>query len=99
MARKLYRFTTLLMIPALTLGLILWLYYGIGRGPGQWWLHIKLLLVVCVIGYQHMCRKLLRDFESLKNRRPHRWFRFFNEVTVLLFMAIVILVVVKPFSG
>ncbi|MGE5450250.1 MAG: CopD family protein [Acidobacteriota bacterium] len=98
MARKLYRFTTLLMVPALVLGLILWLYYGVGRGPGQWWLHLKLLLVIAVIGYQHGCRKLLGDFERFQNRRPHRWFRVFNEVTVLLFMAIVILVVVKPFS-
>ncbi len=99
MARKLYRFTTILMVPALALGLVLWLYYGVGKGPGQWWLHLKLLLVVCVIGYQHVCRKHLREFEALKNRRPHKWFRVFNEVTVLLFMAIVILVVVKPFSG
>ncbi len=99
MARKLYRFTTILMVPALVFGLILWLHYGIGKGPGQWWLHIKLTLVLGVIGYQHVCRKLLRDFENLQNRRPHRWFRFFNEITVILFMLIVILVVVKPFTG
>lgn len=99
MARKLYRFTTILMVPALVLGLILWLHYGIGRGPGQLWLHLKLLLVIGVIGYQHVCRKILGEFEQLKNRRTHRWFRFFNEITVLLFIAIVILVVVKPFSG
>ena len=42
MARKLYRFTTILMVPALVFGLILWLHYGIGKGPGQWWLHITL---------------------------------------------------------
>ncbi|MFN4266134.1 MAG: CopD family protein [Aquabacterium sp.] len=99
MARKLYRFTTILMVPALVFGLILWLHYGIGKGPGQWWLHIKLTLVLGVIGYQHVCRKLLRDFENLQNRRPHRWFRVFNEITVILFMLIVILVVVKPFTG
>ena len=51
MARKLYRFSSLLMIPALVLGLVLWLYYGIGRGPGNYWMHAKLLLVVLVIGY------------------------------------------------
>ena len=37
------------------------------------------------------------DFERLANRRSHRWYRVFNEVTVLLFAAIVVLVVVKPF--
>lgn len=97
MARKLYRFANLLMVVALALGLALWMGYGIGRGPGQHWLHAKLLLVVCAIGYQHMCRKLMRDFEQSANRRSHRWYRVFNEVSVLLFAAIVVLAVVKPF--
>ena len=95
MARKLYRFSGLLMVPALALGLWLWLGAGVGRGQG--WMHAKLLLVVGVLGYHHMCRKLLRSFEEGKNTRSHRWFRVFNEVTVLLFAATVVLVVVKPF--
>jgi putative membrane protein len=95
MARKLYRFTSFLMVPALALGLWLWLGWGIGKGQG--WMHAKLVLVVGAIGYHHLCRKLLRDFEQGRNRRPHRWYRFFNEGTVLLFAAIVVLVVVKPF--
>lgn len=99
MARKLYRFATILMIPAVGLGLVLWLYFGMGKGPGQIWLHIKLTLVVLTIGYHHYCKRLLRDFEALHNRRSHRWFRVFNEVSVLLFAAIVILVVLKPTVG
>jgi putative membrane protein len=95
MGRKLYRFASLLMIPALVLGLVLWLGWGIGRGSG--WMHAKLALVVAVIGYHHVCRRLLRDFEQSANRRSHRWFRVFNEASVLLFIAIVVLVVVKPF--
>ena len=97
MARKLYRFSSLLMVPALVLGLVLWLYYGVGRGPGNAWLHVKLLLVVGAIGYHHVCRSLLRKFEQLANRRSERWFRVFNESAVLIFAAIVVLVVVKPF--
>ena len=97
MARKLYRFSNVLMIPALLLGLLLWLYYGIGLGAGNGWMHAKLLGVVVVIGYQHVCRGMLRQFEHSANHRSHRWFRVFNEVTVLLFVAIVVLVVVKPF--
>jgi putative membrane protein len=97
MGRKLYRFSSLLMVPALVLGAVLWLYYGVGRGPGQGWMHAKLLLVVGAVGYHHMCRSLLRSFEQLQNRRSHRWYRVFNEVTVLLFAATVVLVVVKPF--
>lgn len=96
MARKLYRFSSLLMVPALAFGLVLWLYFGMGKGGGQIWLHLKLILVIGVVGYHHVCRRILRDFESLANRRSHRWFRVFNEVSVLLFATIVCLVVLKP---
>ena len=94
MARKLYRFASLLMIPALGLGL--WLWLGYFRDTGAW-LHVKLFLVVLAIGYHHACRSLLRKFEQFANQRSERWFRVFNEVSVLLFAAIVVLVVVKPF--
>jgi putative membrane protein len=97
MAHKLYRFSSLLMLPAIALGLWLWLGMGIGKGPGNGWLHAKLALVLGVIGYHHACRTMLRRFEQLGNQRSHRWYRVFNEVSVLLFTAIVILVVVKPF--
>ncbi len=93
MARKLYRFTTVLMFPALALGLWLWLGYGFKGG----WLHAKLALVVLAIGYHHTCLSLLRKFERFENRRSERWFRVFNESAVLLFAAIVVLVAVKPF--
>ena len=97
MARKLYRFTSFLMVPALLFGLWLWLGFGIGRGPGNGWLHAKLALVVLAIGYHHGCRALLRKFEQFSNQRSERWYRFFNETAVLLFAAIVVLVIVKPF--
>jgi protoporphyrinogen IX oxidase len=93
MARKLYRFASILMIPALGLGIWLWLGFGFKGG----WLHAKLLLVVLALGYHHACRSLLRGFERFENRRSERWFRVFNESAVLLFTAIVVLVVVKPF--
>ena len=95
MARKLYRFSSLLMVPALVLGVWLWLGYGVGRGQG--WMNVKLLLVVGAVGYHHTCRRLLRGFEQVANPHSHRWYRVFNEVTVLLFAATVVLVVVKPF--
>ena len=97
MARKLYRFASMLMLVALVLGAVLWLGYGVGRGAGQHWLHAKLVLVVGAIGYQHVCRRLMRDFEQSANRRSHRWYRVFNELSVLLFATIVVLAVVKPF--
>ena len=97
MARKLYKFMSLLMIPALGLGFALWLYYGVGRGAGNGWLYVKLLVVVLTIGFHHANRSILRSFGQLANQRSHRWFRVFNEASVLLFAAAVILVVVKPF--
>src|SRR3954469_14204889 len=51
MGRKLFRFMTLLAVPAVALGLVLWLVYGVGKGPGNGWLHAKILLVVLAIGY------------------------------------------------
>ena len=98
MARKLMRFTTLLMVPAVALGLWLWLGYGIGlRGPGNGWMHAKLTLVLLVLGYHHACGRLVRKFEAGAVQRSHVWFRWFNEIPVLLLLLAVVLVVVKPF--
>ena len=97
MARKLLRFSTILMVPALVAGLWLWLAVGIGRGPGSGWMHAKLALVLAVVGYHHVCGRLLRAHEAGTDTRSHKWYRVFNEVSVLAFAAIVILVVVKPF--
>lgn len=97
MARKLMRFTTLLAVPALVLGMLLWLYYGIGLGPGNGWMHAKLAVVVLALGYHHACGVLLRKLANGTSRRSHVWFRWFNEVPVLLLTVAVVLVIVKPF--
>jgi len=99
MARKLLRFTTLIALPALAFGLWLWLGYGIGRGPGNGWMHAKLAIVLLAIGYHHACGRVLAKFEGSRNTRSHVWFRWFNEVPVLLLLAAVMLVVVKPWQG
>ncbi len=93
MARKLYRFMTLLAVPAVVFGLWLWLGYGFRGG----WLHAKLALVIVLIGYHHGCGRLLKKFEAGGNTRSHVWFRWFNELPVLILFAVVILVVLKPF--
>lgn len=97
MARKLLRFTTLLAVPALALGLWLYLGYGIGLGPGNGWMHAKLVVVLLVVVYHHLCARMLKQFVANHNTRSHIWFRWFNEAPVLLLVAAVILVVVKPF--
>ncbi len=97
MARKLYRFMTMLAVPALVLGLWLWLGYGIGLGPGNGWMHAKLAIVVALIVYHGWCGRLLQRFERGAPTRGHVWFRWFNEGPVLMMLAAVVLVVVKPF--
>jgi putative membrane protein len=61
------------------------------------WLHAKLTLVVLLIGYHAWCGALLRAFAKDRNTHSQRWYRWFNEVPSVLLIAIVILVVVKPF--
>lgn len=97
MARRLYRFASMLMVAALVLGVLLWLGFDVWRLRDNGWLQAKLVLVAAAIGYHHACRSLLRRFEQFANTRSERWLRVFNESAVLLFTAIVILVVVKPF--
>ncbi|MEK0435554.1 MAG: hypothetical protein RL369_1603 [Pseudomonadota bacterium] len=94
MSKKLYRFMTILMIPALALGLILWLYYGMGQQT--LWMHLKLIIVLLLVGYHHMCKRLLTQFERGENQRSHIWYRWFNEVPVVGMLIAVALVVIKP---
>ncbi len=93
MAQKLFRFMTPLGVIALALGTWLWLGYGF---TGMW-LMAKLTLVLLLIGYHAYCGKLLRKFRLGLNTHGHVWYRWFNEIPVLLLVAVVILVVVKPF--
>ena len=101
MGRKLMRFSHMLVFFALGFGLWIWsLYgwgYGMGHGQGPGWMHIKLLLVALAVIYHVGCAKVLRRFEAGTETRSHVWFRWFNEIPVLLLVGTVILVVVKPF--
>ncbi len=95
MATRLYRFMTPLGVIALALGLWLFLGYGIGAGAG--WMHAKLALVVVLIVYHAACGRYLRRFQRHANRHGHRFYRWFNEIPVVLLLAVTALVVVRPF--
>lgn len=97
MARRLYRFMTILAVPAVILGLILYAYYGIGFGPGNGWMHAKLFLVLVLVGYHHGCGVMLKKFEQNANKHSHVFYRWFNEFPVLILVAVTALVVLKPF--
>lgn len=74
-------------------GVWLWLGYGFSGG----WLHAKLALVAVLVAYHVYCGKLLIDFKHDRNRHGHVFYRWLNEMPVLILFAVVILVVVKPF--
>ncbi len=95
MARKLFRFMTLIALPALGFGIWLWLGYGIGRQHG--WLHAKVTIVLFLIAYHLVCGNLLNKFERGCNTHSHRWYRVFNEIPTLGLLGVLILVVFKPF--
>jgi putative membrane protein len=94
MADRLYRFMTILAVPAVILGLTLWLYFGVG--VGDIWMHAKLFFVLLLIGYHHVCLSLLKKFRVGLNTKSGVWYRWFNEVPVLLLVVIVALVIFKP---
>ena len=93
MENKLYRFMTPLGILAVGLGMWLWFGFGISGG----WLHLKTALVTFLIVYHLYCGRLMRAFAEGRNTRSHVWFRYFNEIPVLVLFACVFLVVLKPF--
>jgi putative membrane protein len=94
MERKLYRG---IMMPAMVLTVAsgLWLWLGFGFAGG--WLHAKVTLVAVLVAYHFWLRKLLGDFARDANRRSHVFYRWVNEIPTVILVAIVILVVVKPF--
>jgi putative membrane protein len=61
------------------------------------WLHLKLALVLLLIGYHGACFALLQHFAADRNSHSERWYRIFNEIPALLLIGIVLLVVLKPF--
>ena len=93
MEHKLYRFMTPLGILAVALGMWLWFGYGFTGG----WLHAKTTLVVLLIVYHLYCGRVMRAFAEGRNTRSHVWFRFFNEIPVLVLFVVVFLVMLKPF--
>jgi len=95
MERKLYGLMTIAMIGTWVAGIAM-----IAMVPGYLhlgWLHAKLTLVIVLTGYQGFLKMNLRKFANKTNTKSARYWRFMNEVPALLLIAIVILVVVKPF--
>ena len=85
MERKLYwGITTPGGVLTLLFGVwMLWDYAWAAFGK-MLWLHIKIALILLLVAYHIYCGKLLRDFSNNQNRHSHVWYRWFNEVPVVL---------------
>jgi putative membrane protein len=78
---------------AIAFGMWLWLGYGFYGG----WLHAKMVLVGVLVAYHLYCGKLLIDFRHDRNRHGHVFYRWLNEIPVLILVAIILLVELQPF--
>tara|TARA_B100000745_G_scaffold293555_1_gene235565 strand:- start:997 stop:1389 length:393 start_codon:yes stop_codon:yes gene_type:complete len=70
---------------------------GMTSYSGQLWLSLKMILIAVLVLYHIYCFSLLQDFKYNRNKHTHIWYRWFNEVPVLILVGIVLLAVIKPF--
>ncbi len=94
MARKLYKFMTIMMLIALATGFWLWFGYGVSGG----WLHAKLTLIALLVGYHFWAGARVKQMET-EGVLNHSsvFYRWMNEVPLLLLVGILIMAVIKPF--
>jgi protoporphyrinogen IX oxidase len=89
-----------IMIPAMTGTFLFGLLLAATPGVVDWsrgWIYAKLVAVAGLTVFHVLLARWQRDFAADRDRHSARFFRFVNEVPTLLLIAIVILVVVKPF--
>jgi len=94
--RLLKQITTPAMIATWTFGILLVLTPGVIEWGWGWW-HVKLAAVVLLAGFHGMLARWRRDFLVDRNARPQKFYRLANEVPTLLLLAIVVMVIVRPF--
>lgn len=95
MSKRLLRFMTIIAVPAIIFGLWLMIQFKIGSGMG--WLHAKLLFVAFIMVFHYSCFRVHRQFEQKQNTKSHIFFRWYNEIPLPLLLAVVALVMIKPF--
>lgn len=98
MERKLLAIMSLGAALTLLGGIWVLCYYSLEQLAAMHWLHVKLALVVVLLGYHLYCVKLVSNFRKDQNHYTQTWFRWFNEVPAVLLIVIVLLAVIKPGS-
>jgi putative membrane protein len=94
MERRLLKF---IMTPAMILSFVLGLYMASEIGFEFVWLHIKITLVLVLAGFHGFLSRCAKNFAKGENKRSQKFFRIINEVPTILMIAIVALVILKPF--
>jgi len=96
MAKKLYKFMTIMMMLAIGSGIWLWLaYWPIAQGMG--WLHAKIVFVLLMLAYHMWTKKRMLEMQDGHLNHSGVYYRWANEIPLLLTIVILILVVFKPF--
>lgn len=93
MGRKLFGFSTLMGVAAMIFGIWLWLGFGFSGT----WLNLKFFFVLLLIVYHFQCFNFLTLMKNSQPMPSSLFFRFFNEASLLIFVPILILAIVKPF--
>ena len=97
MERRLLYFVTPFALLTLICGVALIVMYGREWFRASMWIHYKLTFVVLLYAYHGYCFVLLKRFANDANKRSVKFYRIFNEVPVLILLAIIILAVTKAF--
>lgn len=93
MGRRLYRFGHVMLGLAIVLGLVLWMHFRIGGG----WMHAKLLLVALLLAHFIVAGRWLKGAAAGRALPSTKALRWFNEIPVFLLLAVIWLVLAKPF--
>ena len=93
MGRRLYGFGHSMFGIAVILGGVLWFHFGISGG----WLHAKLTLVALMFAYFIVCGRWLKGVDKGRALPSSKAMRWINELPVFALIAVVYLVLAKPF--
>lgn len=94
MEKRLY---SIIMTPAmlLTLAMAVGMVVTAPALLKETWIHLKLGLVLVLVGYHHLCKRLMTEMAADKFRFSGQQFRWFNEFPTVLFVVVVLLAVFK----
>jgi len=70
---------------------------GITNYNDQIWFWLKMILIFILVLYHIYCFFLLQDFKYDRNKHTHVWYRWFNEIPVIILVGIILLAVIRPF--